>query len=161
MSTATLKDPSTVHSLEEWRTTAPSPVPREWMDRLDELLNITINTAKAKITELGLPLFLQDWVSEYTGLNARGCHLWKGSIRTGGDDYGIFWNRATRQAREHGISWRHVDRWQDGGYRSVLIGPSHHLTLTYCEGDINLVHAPSRQHYSAELKDAANFYLEH
>ena len=51
MSTITeMKGPSTVHSLEEWRMSAPCPVPREWMTRLDELLNITINTAKAKIT---------------------------------------------------------------------------------------------------------------
>ncbi len=159
--TATTKDPSTVHSLEEWSRIAPWPIPTNWATRLSELIRIQGDTAKTKLTEFGLPECLQEWFSEYTGLNERGCHLWKGSIRTGGGDHEIFWNKATEQAREQNITWRHVNGWADGAYRSVLIAPSHHLTLTYCEGDVYLVHAPSRSHYSAELKDAARFYRTH
>jgi hypothetical protein len=131
------------------------------MIRLDELLQIQIDTANNKITELGLPKILQNWVASYTGLNERGCHLWQGSIRTTGCNHGIFWNRVQSQAREHAIPWRDVERWADGWFRSVLICPAHRLTLTYCEGDVYLVHAPDLRHYSAELKHAARFYQEH
>jgi hypothetical protein len=161
MNTATLKDPSTVTTLAEWRRSAPSPVTKEWMARLDELLDLQIKTATAKVTELGLPDCLKDWVSEYTGTNERGCHLWRGAIRTGGFDNDIFWRKADHQAKEQAISWRNVDRWADCSFRTVMICPQHRLTLTYCEGDITLVHAPSRDHYAAELKDAAQFYAKH
>lgn len=153
-------DPATIQTVEQWRTSAPSPVTRPWLDRLDELLLVRIRAATAKVAELGLPDCLKDWVSSYRGVNARGCHLWDGAIRTGGDDHGIFWRNARHQAGQ-GIRWRHVECWDDGYYRSVHICPAHRLTLTYCEGDITLVHAPSRSCYAAELKDAARFYQKH
>jgi len=59
-----------------------------------------------------------------------------------------------------GNDWYQIDTWQDAPYFGVWCNPVLLTTVTYCEGDITVVHCDTPDAYRDEVREAIEFYTE-
>lgn len=85
-------------------------------------------------------------------LTKTGCWLWD-SGHWHSDRYQFDFKLCTRNN-----GWRQFDTDQDAHYFGVWVHIERRLTVTYCEGDVSIVWAPSVNHLRAELQAAEKFY---